>query len=85
MEHVQCSLPSYMYDSYENATKVCEADKQCEGIIYDDCNNENKISLCMEGSKYLPNQDIESCVYMKQGGTNVPDHPTTAIHESGHI
>ena len=20
-----------------------------------------------------------------QGGTNVPDHPTTAIHESGHI
>ena len=42
--------------------------------------------------KYAPKQHTKSNETesdkqegAEQGGTNVPDHPTTAIHESGHI
>ena len=31
------------------------------------------------------NEILENAYAIEQGGTNVPDHPTTAIHESGHI
>ena len=64
-DHAKCSISVNKYEAYYDATKACEDDKQCEGIVYDICNNENQISLCMKGSTLLANPDIESCVYMK--------------------
>ena len=65
LNHTDCSSHFNKYDTYDNATEACKKDKLCKGIRYDDCNNEDQISLCMKDSELLPNPEINACVHVK--------------------
>ena len=73
LNETECSIPFNEYNTTKDARQACIDDKQCEGIQYDDCNNETKIVLCMKDGALIASSGIKSCVYMKFpiGRTNI--------------
>ena len=66
MIRAECSMIGGISPSRSEAEESCSKNKNCTGLLDQECNNNGEYYLCLRNETIKYNDDSSSCIYLKQ-------------------
>ena len=65
INNTECSDENEAFDTLDSATGECKDNKNCQGILSMNCNEQEKYYICLKNATMTTYHTVKSCFYRK--------------------